>query len=267
MSKSGPAPGELQPEILRAFWPVLGLIFLRFSGVRFDKRWAELKRSGGASSCRGSRLEAPTAYHAEGVLYLEPKPRFDHLLILPEGAAVGQAVSGATRATERDTPQFGGVQPKSYEGFSGTLLKELLKKVPEIPAGLDYDAFGHITSTSWGPWRSPRGAAAASSSSPRASSASSWRSSSPSMGTSSTRPAVRAACSWRARVSWPSIIKNPLPSWPSAGRRRRAPQWTFAGGTWPCTAWRGASCRPSPATRTCTPPRAAPTGRRLKSKP
>ena len=123
--------------------PVLGLIFLRFAEVRFAKRRAELEKAG-ASSRRGSRLEEPTAYHAEGVLYLTPKARFEALLNLPEGAAVGQAVNDAMRAIERDNPQLAGVLPKSYEGFSGTLLKELLKKVSEIPAGLDYDAFGRI---------------------------------------------------------------------------------------------------------------------------
>ena len=34
--------------------------------------------------------------------------------------------------------------PKTYEIFTSTLLKELLKKVSEIPATLDYDAFGRI---------------------------------------------------------------------------------------------------------------------------
>ncbi len=34
--------------------------------------------------------------------------------------------------------------PKTYEIFNSTLLKELLKKISEIPASLDYDAFGRI---------------------------------------------------------------------------------------------------------------------------
>jgi type I restriction enzyme M protein len=36
------------------------------------------------------------------------------------------------------------VLPKTYEIFNSTLLKELLKKVSEIPATLGYDAFGRI---------------------------------------------------------------------------------------------------------------------------
>ncbi len=123
--------------------PVLGLIFLRFAEARFSLRYAALKGKAG-STRRGSRLDDPAAYHAEGVLYLELASRFDHLLKLPEGAAVGEAVNAAMRAIERDNPQLAGVLPKTYEIFTSTLLKELLKKVSEIPATLDYDAFGRI---------------------------------------------------------------------------------------------------------------------------
>ena len=123
--------------------PVLGLIFLRFAEARFSARRAALE-SQAKSSRRGSRLDDASAYHAEGVLYLEAAARFDHLLKLPEGAAVGEAVNAAMRAIERDNPQLAGVLPKTYEIFTSTLLKELLKKVSEIPATLGYDAFGRI---------------------------------------------------------------------------------------------------------------------------
>jgi type I restriction enzyme M protein len=36
------------------------------------------------------------------------------------------------------------VLPRNYQIFNGTLLKELLKKVSEIPVSLNYDAFGRI---------------------------------------------------------------------------------------------------------------------------
>lgn len=123
--------------------PVLGLIFLRFAEARFSARRKALERQAQGSR-RGSRLEDASAYHAEGVLYLEPAARFEHLLKLPEGAAVGEAVNAAMRAIERDNPQLAGALPKTFEIFTSTLLKELLKKVSEIPAALDYDAFGRI---------------------------------------------------------------------------------------------------------------------------
>ena len=123
--------------------PILGLIFLRFADVRFAAQRKKLEKAG-TSSRRGSRIDDPTAYHADGVLYLPPDARYDHLLTLPEAANVGARVNEAMREIEKHNETLKGVLPKTYNLFTGTLLKELLKKVSEIPANVDYDAFGRI---------------------------------------------------------------------------------------------------------------------------
>lgn len=123
--------------------PILGLIFLRFAEVRFAIQHTKLEGAS-ASSRRGSRVDEPAAYHAEGILYLAPEARFDYLLTLPEVADIGAKVNAAMREIEKHNPQLAGVLPKTYNLFTSTLLKELLKKVSEIPASLDYDAFGRI---------------------------------------------------------------------------------------------------------------------------
>ncbi len=123
--------------------PVLGLIFLRFADVRFTKIRSGLEKMA-SSSRRGSRVDEPAAYHAEGVLYLTPNARFEKLLHLPEGSNAGKAINEAMRDIEKHNPQLAGVLPKTYEIFNSTLLKELLKRVSEIPATIDYDAFGRI---------------------------------------------------------------------------------------------------------------------------
>lgn len=61
--------------------PVLGLIFLRFAEVRFSTRRTKLEKSA-ASSRRGSRLDDPAAYQADGMFYLTPNACFEHLLAL-----------------------------------------------------------------------------------------------------------------------------------------------------------------------------------------
>ncbi len=123
--------------------PVLGLIFLRFADARFAvlRKRLEGQAKGGR---RGSRVDDRTAYNAEGVIYLAPEARYDYLLGLPEGGAVGKKVNEAMRAIERDNEPLTDVLPKTYQLFDGKLLKDLLKKVSEIPAELDYDAFGRI---------------------------------------------------------------------------------------------------------------------------
>jgi type I restriction enzyme M protein len=123
--------------------PVLGLIFLRFAEVRFAAQRAKLEKAG-ASSRRGSRVDESAAYHAEGILYLVPEARFDYLLYRPEADNIGAKVNAAMRDIEKHNPQLAGVLPKTYNLFTSTLLKELLKKVSEIPASMDYDAFGRI---------------------------------------------------------------------------------------------------------------------------
>lgn len=123
--------------------PILGLIFLRFAESRFAARRAELEKAS-ASSRRGSRVDEPAAYHAEGVLYLPAEARFDYLLHRPEAENIGAKVNAAMREIEKHNQQLGGVLPKTYNLFTSTLLKELLKKISEIPASVDYDAFGRI---------------------------------------------------------------------------------------------------------------------------
>ena len=132
--------------------PVLGLIFLLFAETRFAQRRAELHPSptgggaggGGVSRRATSRADEPAAYHAEGVIFLPQAARFAHLLNLPEGANVGQAINDAMAEVEKHNPQLAGVLPRSFQLFTSTLLKELLKKISEIPVSLDYDAFGRI---------------------------------------------------------------------------------------------------------------------------
>src|SRR5215468_5570768 len=58
--------------------PVLGLIFLRFAEVRFNKKRAAFEHEA-AGSRRGSRVDDPTAYQADGLLYLTPNARFEYL--------------------------------------------------------------------------------------------------------------------------------------------------------------------------------------------
>ena len=128
--------------------PVLGLIFLRFADARFAAQRAKLETAAAASastsSRRGSRVEEPDAYHADGILYLPAEARFDYLLSLPEAENIGAKVNAAMAAVEKQNPQLSGILPKTYNLFTSTLLKGLLKKISEIPVTTDYDTFGRV---------------------------------------------------------------------------------------------------------------------------
>jgi len=125
--------------------PVLGLIFLRFADARFGAQRTKLEAaSAGASSRRGSRVDEPDAYHAEGILYLPTEARFDYFLDLPEAENIGAKVNAAMAAVEKQNPQLSGILPKTYNLFTSSLLKGLLKKISEIPVTTDYDTFGRV---------------------------------------------------------------------------------------------------------------------------
>jgi type I restriction enzyme M protein len=123
--------------------PVLGLIFLRFAEVCFTKQRTKLEKAG-TSSRRGNRVDDPAAYHADNVLYLSPEARFDYLLSLPEASNIGAKIDAAMREVEKNNPQLAGVLPKTFNALTSALLKDLLKNISEIPASVDFDAFGRI---------------------------------------------------------------------------------------------------------------------------
>jgi type I restriction enzyme M protein len=81
----------------------------------------------------GSRRKiGPTDFHAAGVVYLPDEARFSHLLSLPEGANVGQAVNEAMRAIEKENPDLADVLPKSYHILESRTLASLLKTMASI---------------------------------------------------------------------------------------------------------------------------------------
>jgi len=57
------------------------------AGVRGEVATARVSR-------RGSRLDDPTAYHADGILYLPAEARFDYLLNRPEAGNISQWEKG-----------------------------------------------------------------------------------------------------------------------------------------------------------------------------
>lgn len=189
--------------------PILGLIFLRFAEVRFAAQRVKLEQAA-SSSRRGSRVDEPAAYHAEGILYLSAEARFDSLLKQPEGVDIGAKINDAMREIEKGNDGLGEVLPKTYHLFTSTLLKELLKKISEIPAAVDYDAFGRIYEYFLGEFARTEGQKGGEFYTP----------SCIITGASSTPPAVRAVCLFSLRALWRNTRRIPARSWPFMASRR-----------------------------------------------
>ena len=119
--------------------PVLGLIFLRFADVKFEAASASIEPKASAR-----RTIGPSDYHAQRVIYLTDTARFDHLLGLPEGANLGQAINDAMRAIEQHNPDLAGVLPKAYTSIENTTIASLLRHINSYTKDLEGDAFGLI---------------------------------------------------------------------------------------------------------------------------
>ena len=131
--------------------PVLGLIFLKFAGVKFSKtekeiaaeRKAKTKNYGGASVAR-ERPVSSADYHAQGTLFVPEKARFSYLIELPEGSDMGKAVNDAMKEIEAENKELAGILPKSFQNLDSRSIITLLKNFNQIPDDIEGDAFGRI---------------------------------------------------------------------------------------------------------------------------
>ena len=131
--------------------PVLGLIFLKFAGVKHSKTVHELdeerkkktKNYGGALVAR-ERPVSSADYHARGVLFVPKKARFSYLIELPEGADMGRAVNDAMKEIEVANKELAGILPKTFQKLANRSIIALLKNFNQIPDDIEGDAFGRI---------------------------------------------------------------------------------------------------------------------------
>ncbi|OHA39247.1 MAG: hypothetical protein A3H58_01995 [Candidatus Taylorbacteria bacterium RIFCSPLOWO2_02_FULL_43_22b] len=131
--------------------PVLGLIFLKFAGVKFSKtekeiaeeRRSKTKNHGGASVAR-ERPVSSADYHAQGTLFVPEKARFSYLIELPEGTDMGKAVNDAMKEIEAENKELAGILPKSFQMLENRSIITLLKNFNQIPDDIEGDAFGRI---------------------------------------------------------------------------------------------------------------------------
>ncbi|HDY73015.1 MAG TPA: SAM-dependent DNA methyltransferase [Candidatus Jorgensenbacteria bacterium] len=131
--------------------PVLGLIFLKFAGVKHSKTEKELaekrknkaKKLGGASVSR-ERPVSSADYHARGTLFIPEKARFSYLIELPEGTDMGRAVNDAMKGIEAENKELAGILPKTFQKLDNRSIITLLKNFNQIPDDIEGDAFGKI---------------------------------------------------------------------------------------------------------------------------
>ena len=132
--------------------PVLGLIFLRFVSIKYDKYKAEIEAEYKESQGGLNAKKIEDIALAKVGYYLPDNAHFDYLLSLPESDNIPKAIKEAMESIEHYKPELVGSLPKdeymelvstNSEGdHDSSLAKALLKNISNIPADISGDVFG-----------------------------------------------------------------------------------------------------------------------------
>lgn len=129
--------------------PILGLIFLRFASIKYNKVKPAIEQELAAQqNSRRQRDKADIAIEKCG-FYLPPEAEYDYLLNLPEKEDIAKAIKTAMEKIELYKPELKDSLPKD-EYFKlvtdkdKTLPKTLLKYFKDIPDDASGDVFGKV---------------------------------------------------------------------------------------------------------------------------
>ncbi|WP_343607560.1 type I restriction-modification system subunit M [Chryseobacterium oranimense] len=129
--------------------PILGLIFLRFASIRYNKVkqliTAELEAQ---KNSRMLREPHEIAIEKCG-FYLPPEAEYDYLLTLPEKENIAKAIKVAMEKIELYKPELQDSLPKDeyfklIKPDDNSLPKTLLKIFADIPENVTGDVFGKV---------------------------------------------------------------------------------------------------------------------------
>lgn len=130
--------------------PLLGLIFLKFADVRFQKTKVSIVAERSAVYTTRIRPVSPDDYKAKGILFVPDNATYSHLMNLPENENLGKAINEAMKGIEEANVDLRGVLPQDYTSLSkkadenNRILITLLKNFNQIPDDIEGDAFGEI---------------------------------------------------------------------------------------------------------------------------
>lgn len=129
--------------------PILGLIFLRFASIRFNKVKKEIAAE--LQAQKKSRLQQKEYEIAimKCGFYLPKEAEYDYLLSLPEKQDIAKAIKKAMELIEYYKPELKDSLPKDeyyklYTKDDRSLPKTLLKTFKDIPEDATGDVFGKV---------------------------------------------------------------------------------------------------------------------------
>lgn len=129
--------------------PILGLIFLRFASIRYNRIKPEIEAE--LKAQKGSRMQQSESEIAIAKcgFYLPKEAQYEYLLALPEEDDIAKAIKHAMEEIEKYKPELLDSLPKDeyfklYSPDDRTLPKSLLKIFANIPEDATGDVFGKV---------------------------------------------------------------------------------------------------------------------------
>ncbi len=129
--------------------PILGLIFLRFASIRYNRIKPDIDATLKAQkNSRMQQSESEIAIAKCG-FYLPKEAQYEYLLALPEEEDIAKAIKHAMEEIEKYKPELLDSLPKDeyfklYSPDDRTLPKSLLKIFANIPEDATGDVFGKV---------------------------------------------------------------------------------------------------------------------------
>lgn len=129
--------------------PILGLIFLRFASIRYNKVKPEIEKELAAQKNKRHQREIHEIAIEKCGFYLPPQAEYGYLLNLPEKMNIAKAIKQAMEEIEFYKEELKGSLPKDeYFQLVGkddkSLPKTLLKIFADIPEDASGDVFGKV---------------------------------------------------------------------------------------------------------------------------
>jgi type I restriction enzyme M protein len=129
--------------------PILGLIFLRFASIRFNRIKPEIDAELKAQKNGRMQLSEVEIAIAKCGFYLPEEAQYDYLLNLPEEEDIAKAIKVAMEQIEKYKPELADSLPKDeyfklYTPEDRSLPKTLLKTFANIPEDAGGDIFGKV---------------------------------------------------------------------------------------------------------------------------
>jgi len=129
--------------------PILGLIFLRFASIRYNKVKPEIEKELKEQKGKRRQREVHEIALEKCGFYLPPEAEYDYLLSLPEKENIAKAIKVAMEKIELYKPELQDSLPKDEYFKLATkddksLPKSLLKIFADIPDDATGDVFGKV---------------------------------------------------------------------------------------------------------------------------